>query len=123
MPATVGKMKDIFRMHRISVAASLVALAIIASPAACFAQSGGGAAVGSHGAGSGGVGDSSKLGSEPTRGTNAAGTAQSTGVGPHVRPGVTTGAANRRGDAVISREDKEVDKKVDKKIKSICRGC
>jgi hypothetical protein len=79
----------------------------------------------------GGAANASRLASPPAPGTNAAGTAQSSGAGVNTDSGVTTGSGrgagsatnmtgpHTSGDAEINAENKEVDRK----IKSICRGC
>ena len=62
----------------------------------------------------------------PPRGTNSAGTAQSSGGAPNARQGaggLGTGRAKPpdtpSGDAVINQENAILDRK----LKSICRGC
>ena len=66
----------------------------------------------------------------PPRGTNSAGTAQSSAPAPNREPGVTTGAAGAgtghaepektaSPDAAISAENDIIDRK----LKGICRGC
>ena len=103
----------------------VTALAILASPAIAFAQSGsaGGATTGSNlvgtpNAGSAGV---------PPPGTNSAGTAQSSGAAANTGAGVTTGAA---GTGTMPRPQGDVDaaiadenRTIDHKLKGICRGC
>jgi hypothetical protein len=83
-----------------------------------------------------GAGNSAKLASPPTPGTNSAGTANSSGSagssGSATAAGArTSGSAssapggtaatgpNVKGDAAVDAEEKAVDRK----IKSICRGC
>jgi len=64
------------------------------------------------------------------RGTNSAGTAQSSGPASNREPGVTTGSAglgsghastepSTSTDAAINAENNTIDRK----LKSICRGC
>ena len=94
----------------------VTALAILASPAFAFAQSGGASA-----------GGAAAGGGSPPPGTNSAGTAQSSGAGVNTGAGVTTGAAGtgtsprQQGDtdAAIAEENRTIDRK----LKGICRGC
>ncbi|WP_433995530.1 hypothetical protein [Bradyrhizobium manausense] len=89
----------------------IVIFALAATPAISFAQTTGGA-TGS----TGGVAHAPA----PARGTNSAGTAQSSGA--NTAAGTTTGAAlgtNPDADAAVSAENRLLDKK----MKGICRGC
>ena len=78
-----------------------------------------------------GIGNSSKLASPTSPGTNSAGTANSTGSGVNPGSGVTTGTARFApgGTAAAGHRTREnttidaEDKVLDRKIKSICRGC
>jgi hypothetical protein len=109
--------------------ASIIAIAILAGPAGSLAQSGGGP--NNSASDPGGAGNSAKISPPPARGTNNAGTAQSSGPAPNSQPGVTTGSAGAAapgstqsgpqtsGDAAIDAEDKAIDRK----LKGICRGC
>jgi len=90
-------------MTRISAIVLIAAVAIASAPANSFAQ-----------------------GAASPRGTNSAGTAQSSGGAPSQKDGtggLGTGRAKApatpSGDAVINQENAVLERK----LKSICRGC
>jgi hypothetical protein len=91
-------------MTRISALVLIVAATMASAPSVSFAQSG-----------------------ASPRGTNSAGTAQSSGGAPNRQQGTGGGLGTGRakppdtpsGDAVINQENAILDRK----LKSICRGC
>ena len=90
-------------MTRISAIVLIAAVTMASAPADAFAQSG-----------------------ASPRGTNSAGTAQSSGAAPNAKQGtggLGTGRAKApdtpSADAVINQENAILDRK----LKSICRGC
>ena len=114
-------------MKRSSATAAIAAIAILVSPGSLLAQStSSGSGSGAPNAGSSGTGTSGL--SVPPRGTNSAGTAQSSGSGANTGAGVTTGAAGTGTmarpqadiDAAIGEENKAIDRRLKK---GICRGC
>lgn len=110
-------------MKRASLAITVAAITMLICPVVSFAQSGGGSSAGgSSSAGSMSAGTSGITGAPPARGTNSAGTAQSSGRGVTMRSARSKKRRSERhayGDAAINEENKDVDRRV----KSICRGC
>ena len=96
-------------MTRISAIAAVTALVLFGAASAALAQNNT---------------------SAPPRGTNSAGTAQSSLSQPNRDPGVTTGSAGMGGGAAAPPPTTSGDEAInaensviDKKLKGICRGC
>ncbi|WP_454619825.1 hypothetical protein [Bradyrhizobium cenepequi] len=119
-------------MARKSLAILITAFAVLAAPAMSLAQGGGGGGGGAGGApsGSANVGGQGNQAinpgntnstpglANPPRGTNSAGTAQSSS-GPGTTTGSAAGRPRTNEDTAIDAEDAPLDRK----IKGICRGC
>jgi hypothetical protein len=102
-------------MRKLSVTSALATIAILLSPLAAFAQG-----TGSSSSPSSSSPSTNSNSTSPPRGTNSAGTAQSSGGGLNSGAGVTSGAAGSEStDKAIADENKLMDRKV----KGICRGC
>ncbi|WP_076858553.1 hypothetical protein [Bradyrhizobium mercantei] len=103
-------------MRKLSATVALATIAVLLAPAVTVAQGAGG------GTGTGNPSSASPATPQvasPPRGTNSAGTAQSSG-GLNTGAGVTTGSASTENlDKAIEDENKTVDRRV----KGICRGC
>ncbi|TWB91308.1 hypothetical protein FBZ93_113177 [Bradyrhizobium macuxiense] len=99
-------------MCKLSATAAFATIAILLTPAATVAQG--------TGSGSGSTASpASPQVTSPPRGTNSAGTAQSSGR-LNSGEGVTTGAASSESfDKAIADENKAVEQR----LKGICRGC
>ncbi|KWV51474.1 hypothetical protein AS156_12940 [Bradyrhizobium macuxiense] len=102
-------------MRKLSAITTLATIAILLASPATFAQTTG------QGAGSPSTGTTPQhLASPPPRGTNSAGTAQSSGGRLNTGEGVTTGSASSESvDQVIANENRSIDQR----LKGICRGC
>ncbi|MGF6307879.1 hypothetical protein ABIB82_001890 [Bradyrhizobium sp. i1.8.4] len=107
-------------MRKLSVTAAFATIAILLAPTVTVAQ-GTGSGTGS-GTGTGNPSSASPTSPQvtsPPRGTNSAGTAQSSGR-LNSGEGVTTGSASSESfDKAIADENKSVDHR----LKGICRGC
>ncbi|MBR0937357.1 hypothetical protein [Bradyrhizobium jicamae] len=101
-------------MRKLSATATLATIAILLALPAAFAQGTG------SGTGTPSTNSTTSPQAAPPRGTNSAGTAQSSGNKLNTGEGVTTGSAHPKSvDQAITNENTSVDRR----LKGICRGC